>query len=124
MSRPGLGESHQLIAIGLAAGLLSALMGVGGGILVVPALVILLGFPSKVATGTSLAAITATALTGAVIYGLLGYVDLVTAAMLGIPASAGVLGGTQLQQRLGNDTVQLAFAAFLVAVAGALLVRG
>lgn len=123
MSVPGAGETRRLVGIGLVAGVLSALMGVGGGILVVPALTVLLGFPIKVATGTSLVAITATALTGAAVYGLLGYVDVGSALLLGLPAAVGVLFGAQLQQRLSGDTVQLAFAAFLVAVAGALLVR-
>jgi uncharacterized membrane protein YfcA len=113
----------RLVAIGIAAGFLSALMGVGGGILIVPALTVLLGFPVKLATGSSLVAIGIAATAGAVTYGVLGYVDLGAAVLLGVPAALGALGGTWLQQRLSNDTVQLAFGAFLLVTATLMLVN-
>lgn len=111
------------MAIGAAAGFLSALMGVGGGALVVPALTLLLRFPVKVATGTSLVAIGVTATASAAIYGVLGYVHRAIAVLLGVPDAVGAFGGTWLQQRLSSASVRLAFAAFLSLVAVTLLVH-
>jgi uncharacterized membrane protein YfcA len=113
----------RLMAIGVAAGFLSALMGVGGGILIVPALTVMLGFPVKLATGSSLVAIGIAATAGAATYGALGYVDLGAAVLLGVPAALGALGGTWLQQRLSNDAVQLAFGAFLLITATLMLIN-
>jgi uncharacterized membrane protein YfcA len=113
----------RLVAIGVAAGFLSALMGVGGGILVVPALTLFLRFPVKLATGSSLVAIAMAAVAGAVTYGVLGYVDLGAAAVLGVPAAVGALAGTWLQQRLSNNAVQLAFAGFLLITAIVMLIN-
>jgi uncharacterized membrane protein YfcA len=112
----------RLVAIGIAAGFLSALMGVGGGILIVPALTVMLDFPVKLATGSSLVAIGIAATAGAITYGVLGYVDLEAAALLGVPAAGGAFAGTWLQQRLSNDVVQLAFAGFLLLTAILMLI--
>ena len=60
------------IAVGLAAGLLSGLFGVGGGTVIVPMLVLLLGFDQKLASGTSLAAIVPTAVVGVISYAVMG----------------------------------------------------
>lgn len=109
--------------IGLVAGLFSALFGVGGGIVVVPLLLVLLLFPPREATGTSLAAIGLTALFGVVTYGILGRIQWEEAALVGFPAVAGVLAGTWLQQRISSRLLVLLFAAFLVAIAIQLLVR-
>jgi uncharacterized membrane protein YfcA len=87
-------STRRVAAIGIVAGFLSALMGVGGGILVVPALTLLLHFPVKLATGSSLIGILITAVAGAVTYGILGYVDLGAALALGLPAAAGAIAGT------------------------------
>ena len=75
--------------IGLVAGLFSALFGVGGGIVIVPLLILLLGFESRVATGTSLAAIGITALAGTILYAFEGHVDVAHAALVGLPAAGG-----------------------------------
>jgi uncharacterized membrane protein YfcA len=125
MSRPASAapsSTGRLAAIGVGAGFLSALMGVGGGILVVPALTLLLQFPVKLATGSSLVAILITAVAGALTYGILGYVDVGAAVALGLPAAAGAIAGTWLQQRLSSHTVQLAFSGFLVLTAIMMLV--
>jgi uncharacterized membrane protein YfcA len=114
---------RRLVAIGLAAGMLSALMGVGGGIVVVPALTLVLGYPVKLAAGTSLLAIAMAAIAGAIGYTALGYVDLTTALLLGVPAAAGAVAGAWLQQRLSGTAVQLAFAGFLLLTAITLVVH-
>jgi uncharacterized membrane protein YfcA len=111
-----------LLAIGLAAGAFSALFGVGGGVIVVPLLVVGLGFAPRPATGTSLAAILFTAAAGAIAYGVHGDVKPGAAAIVGVPAVFGVVVGVALQQRLATRTLTLAFAALLVAVGIRLLV--
>ena len=85
-------------------------------------LLILVGSPGRMATGTSLAAISLTAAAGAVAYGLHGDVKPVAAAIVGIPAVFGVLAGVALQQRLTSRTLTLGFALLLTAVGIRLLV--
>lgn len=111
-----------LAAIGTAAGLFSGLFGVGGGTVVVPLLVLWLGFDERVATGTSLAAIVIIAGMGAAAQGAEGHVQIDNGLLVGLPAVAGVVAGTWLQQRLSVRTISLLFAALLVAVAVDLLV--
>jgi uncharacterized membrane protein YfcA len=112
-----------LVAIGLAAGFFSALFGVGGGVIVVPLLVLLAGYSGRVATGTSLAAIGLTALFGVVAFGLLGEVEWDDALVVGLPATAGTLAGTWLQQRVSSRMLVLLFTVFLLAVAVRLFVE-
>ena len=112
----------RLVAIGLVAGLFSALFGVGGGIIVVPLLIYAVGLTPRVATGTSLLALAFTAAAGAAAYGLHGDVKPGAAAIVGVPAVAGVVAGVALQQRLATRTLTLGFALLLVAVGVRLLV--
>ena len=112
----------KLIAIGLVAGLFSALFGVGGGIVIVPLLILAAGFEDKLATGTSLAAIGITALAGTIFYAFEGHVDVAHAALVGLPAAGGAVAGTVVQQRTSARGLSLAFAALLVALAIWLLV--
>ena len=107
----------KLVAIGLVAGFFSALFGVGGGIVIVPLLILLLAFDGKVATGTSLAAIGITALAGTILYAFEGHVDVAHAALVGLPAAAGAITGTAIQQRISARALSLAFAALLAALA-------
>ena len=112
----------RLALIGLAAGFFSALFGVGGGILIVPLLILAVGYAERTAAATSLAAIGVTALAGASAYALLGRVHVTEAAAVGLPAAIGAVAGTTLQQRVPRRAFSLLFAAFLVAVAVRLLV--
>ena len=109
----------RLVLIGLVAGLFSALFGVGGGIVVVPLLILAAQVPAHCATGTSLAAIAVTALAGSILYGLEGEVeiDVGYAALVGLPAAVGAVAGTAVQQRLPARSLSLAFAALLVGIA-------
>jgi uncharacterized protein len=111
----------KLLAIGLVAGLFSALFGVGGGIVIVPLLILLLQFGSRVATGTSLAAIGITALAGTILYAFEGHVDAGHAALVGLPAALGAVVGTALQQRVSGRALTLAFAGLLTTLAAWLL---
>jgi uncharacterized protein len=112
----------RLVLIGLAAGFFSALFGVGGGVVVVPLLMLALGYQVRPATGTSLAAIGIIALVGTIAYGVRGEVEPGYAALVGLPAAAGALAGAALQQRVASRTLVYAFAVLLVGVAVALLV--
>jgi len=110
-----------LAAIGTAAGLLSGLFGIGGGVLIVPLLVLWCGFDERLATGTSLAAIVVIAGVAAAVHGAYGNVHVQEGVFVGVPAVAGVLIGTSLQQRISTKAISLIFAALLVVVAADLL---
>ncbi len=106
----------RLVAIGLVAGVFSALFGVGGGIIAVPLLVLVARLSEREATATSLAAIGITALAGVAVFAARGEVRVGYAALVGLPAVAGVLAGTSLQQRVRTSTLTYGFALLLVAV--------
>lgn len=111
-----------LLAAGGAAGFLSGLFGVGGGLVMVPALVLLVGMAQHRAHATSLAAIIPIAIVGAVIFGGAQSVDLVAAALLVAGSLVGVQLGTRLMERLSSDRLTLVFAGFVIVVAAAMLV--
>ena len=113
----------RLVLIGLVAGVFSTVFGVGGGLVVVPLLVGLAAFPMHAATATSLGAILLTATAGAALYAARGDVRPAYAALVGIPAVAGALAGTHLQQRVSGRSLTLAFAG-LLAVIGIWLIAG
>ena len=100
----------------------SGLFGVGGGTVIVPLLVLWLGFGERLATGTSLAAIVLIAATGAVVQGAYGNLHVGDGLLVGVPACGGVLAGTAVQQRVPQRRLSLIFAALLVVVAVSLLV--
>jgi uncharacterized membrane protein YfcA len=105
------------VGIGVAAGFFSALFGVGGGTVVVPLLVLLAGFAAAEATATSLAAIGITALFGMMVFGILGEVSWSYAALVGLPAMAGTLLGTLLQQRVPSRLLIGLFSLLLFGIA-------
>lgn len=107
----------KLVAIATAAGLFSGLFGVGGGTIIVPALIFWLAYGEREATGTSLAAIVIIAAYAAAGQAIYGNVNVPQAALVGVPALAGVVAGTALQQRISERAVALLFAAFLLATA-------
>jgi uncharacterized protein len=116
-------RSLKLMAIGTLAGLFSGLFGVGGGTVIVPLLVLWLGYDERAATATSLAAIIFIAGFGAAVQGLYGNVHVLYAVLIGVPAVGGVLVGTWLQQRMQIRSITLLFAAVLVANAVELVLR-
>lgn len=108
---------------GTLAGLFSGLFGVGGGTVIVPLLILWLGFGEREATGTSLGAIVIIAGAAALTQGAYGNVHLVEGVLVGVPAVGGVLFGTWLQQRVRQETVSVLFALLLVASAIDLLAK-
>jgi len=107
----------RLAVIATVAGAFSGLFGVGGGTIIVPLLILWFGYGEREATGTSLGAIVIIAGLAAGAHGLYGNVDPVKAALIGLPAVAGVVAGTALQQRIPERVVAAAFAVLLVASA-------
>jgi uncharacterized membrane protein YfcA len=112
-----------LAGIGTMAGLFSGLFGVGGGVVIVPLLVLWLGFGEREATGTSLAAIVIIAAVATAVHGAYGNVHVRDGMLVGLPAVAGVVAGTELQRRIPTRAISLIFAVLLVAVAADLLLR-
>ncbi|GAA1682118.1 sulfite exporter TauE/SafE family protein [Microbacterium lacus] len=110
------------IGIGLLAGLLSGLFGVGGGTVVVPLLVLLLGFDQRLAAGTSLAAIVPTAAVGVISYGLNDAVAWIPALLLAVGAVGGAQIGTWLLPKVSQTILRWIFVGFLVIVIVSLFV--
>ena len=104
------------VVLGLAAGLLAGMFGVGGGIVFVPALVAL-GLDHHEAIGTSLLAIIPTVLVGTWSQSRYGNVRWRAAAALGVTAAATAQGGVALAEALPGTTLRRLFAALLVVVA-------
>lgn len=125
MARPATNRASFLVAgtVGAAAGALSGLFGVGGGIVIVPGLVILAGMPQRKAHATSLAAIVPIAVAGALGYAVEGAVDWPAAGLLTGGAVVGAVAGTRALRRLPDRTLQIVYAAFLLLAAGLLPVE-
>jgi uncharacterized membrane protein YfcA len=112
-----------LAAVGFVAGGLAALLGIGGGILMVPAMVTLFSFDQHVAQGTSLAVIVPTALVAAVLHARARRVDLGLAAALGAGGLAGGLLGATTALALEGAVLTRMFAVLLIVVALRMLRR-
>ena len=102
---------------GVIMGLLSALFGIGGGIVLIPILVTLLGFDQRLAAGTSLAVMIPIALLGAIRLTRPGLTQWAIGLRLGIGGIVGGVVGSQLAQRLPTDVLAWIFAALLLVVA-------
>jgi uncharacterized membrane protein YfcA len=103
-----------LAVIATAAGAFSGLFGVGGGAVIVPLLILWLGYGEREATGTSLTAIVVISAMAAGAQALYGHVDPLQAALIGAPGVAGVVAGTAIQQRIPAGAVSAGFALLLV----------
>jgi uncharacterized membrane protein YfcA len=113
----------RLVVIGLVAGVFSSLFGVGGGIVIVPLLLLLSRFPPHEVAATSLGAIAITALAGVAAYALRHDIRYGYAALMGVPAAVGALGGATLQQRFSGRSLTVGFAALLAGI-GIWLIAG
>jgi uncharacterized membrane protein YfcA len=111
----------RVVLVGLLAGFLSGLFGVGGGILIVPALVLLLGFTQRLAHGTSLASVLPIAIASLTTYAFEDKVDWKVGALLAVGAVAGAVIGTHILHRLPHDALAIIFAVLLVVTAVRLL---
>lgn len=110
-----------LAGVGLLAGFVAGLFGVGGGIFVAPGLMLLGGYSQRQAHGTSLATSALFAAAGLIAYALNSAVDVVAALLIFAGSGFGVLAGTDLLDRVRVRTLQIAFVLLLAVTAGRLL---
>jgi uncharacterized protein len=109
--------------LGVAAGVVSGLLGVGGGVLFVPALTLVLGLTQVKAEATSLLAIIPVALVGAWRQHRYGNVELRDGAIVGVLSAAGVVGGVALANELSQRALRVGFAVLMLVVATQFLRR-
>ena len=110
-----------VLAIGFVAGVAAGLLGIGGGALFVPGLVLLLGLSQLEAEATSLLAIVPVALVGAARQHRYGNLALRDGLTVGVLAAAGAAGGVALANALPERALEIGFALFLLVVAGRLV---
>jgi len=112
-----MGNIIAYLLLGLAAGILSGLVGIGGGILIVPALVILFGFSQQQAQGTTLALLVPPiGILAAWTYYKHGFVDIKVAAFIATGFIVGSLLGARFVTGLPNSTLEKVFGTFLVLI--------
>jgi uncharacterized membrane protein YfcA len=104
-------------AVGLVAGFVSGLLGLGGGIVMVPALTTLLGMPLKRALGTSLVVISALVVPGTIVHWALGHIDWAIFLVLAVGVAPGARIGAKIALGARERTLRLAVGSFLFAVA-------
>ncbi len=109
-----------LAGIGMLAGLVSGLFGVGGGLIFVPLLILLRQFDSHLAIGTSIAVVVPTAMMAAFRHHLGGMVDWKTVAVLAVFSILGAWVGATLSLKLPVDVLRRVLAVFLVFIAAKL----
>jgi uncharacterized membrane protein YfcA len=106
------------LCIGLAAGVLSGLFGIGGGILIIPALVLLANFPTRTALGTSLGALLLpVGLLGAYTYWKNGDLNIEASLLIAAGLFLGAWGGAKLALHLPAAALQRLFAVFIMVMA-------
>jgi uncharacterized membrane protein YfcA len=115
--RQGSTPGWKHAVIGLAAGFVSGLLGVGGGIVMVPAFVVMIGMPLKRALGTSLIIIMAIVIPGTIVHAYLGHVDWAIAFWLTVGVIPGARIGAHLALRAPERVLRNAVGAFLMTIA-------
>jgi uncharacterized protein len=107
-----------LVLVGLAAGILGGLVGIGGGIIIVPALIYILGFSQKEAQGTSLGILLLpVGLFGVLQFYKAGFVDMRTVWLVSFGFLAGSYFGSKLALSFSQDTVKKIFAILMILIA-------
>ncbi|MDZ4045866.1 MAG: sulfite exporter TauE/SafE family protein [Rhodoglobus sp.] len=107
----------SLVGIGLLGGFLSGLFGIGGGILMVPLLVLLLRIDQRRASALSLAGVLPAAIVGSITYATIGSIDLVAAGFIAIGGVVGAIIGTRLLRAVPLGWLRWLFVVLLVLVA-------
>ena len=115
------GASLPIVVAGLVAGVLSGLLGVGGGVIMVPLLVWLASQSQHHAHATSLAAVVLIGTAGAVTFGIDGEVDVKLAALLAVGSLVGAPLGARVMAGMGEGKLRMALGVFLLIAAGLML---
>ena len=110
-------EIAVAILFGVGVGFTSALFGVGGGVFIVPFVVLVLGGTQHFAEGTSLLAIVPIASVGVIAHARRGLVRWMEAGLLALGGAAGTLAGVLLAYELSSQALRKVFALFLLAMA-------
>ncbi len=116
-------ELALLIVLGLAAGTLGSILGLGGGFLIVPALILLKDTPDKIATGTSVAIIVPAMLVALWGRSSHGHVDWRMAGLIAVGAVAGAYLGSNLAAKMDPALIRRMFAGVLLVLAGILFFK-
>jgi len=119
----GWGRMGHIAAHGIGIGVLTGIVGVGGGFLIVPALVLLSGLPMKLAIGTSLAIVAAKSYAGFAGYFGAVPIDWTTMASFTAVTVLGSFAGTRLASRFSQERLKRSFGLFLVVVATYILIK-
>lgn len=112
------------VAFGVLVGVTSAMFGIGGGVIMVPFLVVVLEQNQHVAEGTSLLVVVPTAIAGVIAHNRRGYVEFRRAAALAITGVMGGFLGARLALAIDADSLQKAFGVFTLVMAARLLRDG
>ena len=112
----------SLVGVGLLGGFLSGVFGIGGGILMVPLLILLIKLDQRHAAALSLVAVLPAAIVGAITYGFQGHVDYIAGAIIAVGGIAGALIGTRLLRQLSLGWLRWMFVVLLVLVAIRMLI--
>jgi len=111
------------IATGAVAGLIAGFLGIGGGILLVPMMVGLLGLTQHKAHGTSLAVIIPIAIISAIVYAMRGHINWTLVATIGSSSVIGVIIGAKLMMKVPAHRLRQFFGVYTIAIATLLLLR-
>ena len=112
------GDVAIALALGVSTGLVSGMLGIGGGLLMVPGMVLLMGITQHVAEGTSLLVIIPTAVVGAYTHWRNGYVAVAMAGSLAAAGIVGALAGSHVALGVSNHTLKILFVAYLLVMGG------
>jgi hypothetical protein len=112
-----------ILAFGLCTGMLSGVLGIGGGTFMVPFMVLALGIGQHAAEATSLVVVLPTSVVATIVLARRGAVDVVRALLLGLMGAAGGVGGALLALALPADVLRRCFGVFMLGVAARMLHR-
>lgn len=118
-----MGVLAAAVLVGLVAGILSGMFGVGGGLLTTPALRLLLGAPALIALGTPLPVIIPTAITGALAHDRRGTLDRRAGLAIGLAGAASAVAGARLSGLAGGSAVMVITAALILYMAADMLAQ-
>jgi uncharacterized membrane protein YfcA len=113
-----------IVAAGVGVGVLSALFGIGGGIVMVPFIVLVLDETQQLAEGTSLVVIVPTAVVGVLAHRRSGYISMPHGVLLALGGVAGSVLGAILALRISGESLQTIFAVFVALMGMRLIYRG